>query len=253
MKKLMTVLIIFLMSFSVTACDFSDEFWDELYDGLDSIVDIDENDLPDQVDEETAKGIHSNGGAYIYWGEVMLYMDTSETIKVGIDDDMSQDLIYASIFAVLEFGEIDGIDVEYYIIEIDDLLIGEDGEKPDDYSTYTILITTYYDDDESNKTIAYNLFWFDEFNKNSGEIFQSTIRYNLYYMNDMSIKFMRAIAIHELAHSFGLDDLYQHSLKGISLMYYQMDINSGATLLTETLTPWDIANLEWFYKKEATE
>ena len=60
---------------------------------------------------------------------------------------------------------------------------------------------------------------------------------------------MKAVAVHELAHSFGLDDLGQDSLEGVSIMYYQMDIDD-AQLIIGTLTSWDIANLEWFYKKE---
>ena len=56
MKKILTILMVFLMSFFITACGFSDEFWEELYDGIDNIIiDVDEDDLPEQVDEESAR------------------------------------------------------------------------------------------------------------------------------------------------------------------------------------------------------
>ena len=35
--------------------------------------------------------------------------------------------------------------------------------EPDDYSEYTILITSYHDDNPENSAIAYNSLWFDEF------------------------------------------------------------------------------------------
>jgi predicted Zn-dependent protease with MMP-like domain len=250
MKKLLSIIMLTILSISISACDFSDDFWQDLYDGLDSIADLE--DLPEQVSREEAMRMHELGGAYIYWEDVMLYMDTSETIKVGIDDDMKQDFITASVFAIEELNKIDGIYMEYYMVDdINDLL--SDRDEPDDFTLYKILITEYYDDNEDDNTLAYNAFWFDQFNTGSGEIFQSTIRYNLYYMNEMDLNYIKAIATHELAHSFGLDDLYQHSLDRVTLMYYQIDVSGETILLIGTLTGWDIANLEWFYKKEDTE
>ena len=61
-------------------------------------------------------------------------------------------------------------------------------------------------------------------------------------MDDMSAEMKEHVALHELGHTFGLDDLIDDILEPYSIMYYML----GDVILVD-LTEFDKMNLEWMY------
>jgi predicted Zn-dependent protease len=64
-------------------------------------------------------------------------------------------------------------------------------------------------------------------------------------MDDASPELKEHVALHELGHSFGLDDLYDAILERYSIMYY-----ASSNIILTDLTEFDILNLEWMYKNK---
>ena len=81
-------------------------------------------------------------------------------------------------------------------------------------------------------------------NPTTGEITQSTITLNSYYLKSYSANMLKEVILHEIGHTFGLRDLNETSdLVKYSVMYYQADY----TYVYTQYQDFDKANIEWYY------
>ncbi len=76
----------------------------------------------------------------------------------------------------------------------------------------------------------------------TGEIIESIITLNAYYMKNFSLDDIKHVALHEIGHTFGLIDLKNSAVKPYSIMYYR----SSSYNFVE-YQEFDVANITWYY------
>ncbi|MCK9600561.1 MAG: hypothetical protein M0R06_16060 [Sphaerochaeta sp.] len=76
----------------------------------------------------------------------------------------------------------------------------------------------------------------------------ATITMNRSYTDYYQQAALNHVALHEFAHTFGLDDLYDNEAKGYTIMYGVFDPYS--TPILSELSEFDRANLGWAYDPE---
>jgi hypothetical protein len=236
MKKIFILIVLVLSTFFISACSFLDDLLDQVQ-------------LP--FDQAVAK--YSGQKAFSYSSKYETYLHfyyANDNISVVIDSSLDAVYIQASKNAIELFDSLEFISISWIIKNPDEINWGDE-----DGSNFDIVIISHYrsserticsdeDDENDDGVLGCNVFWFSE----KGEIFASEIYFNLDAIpEDTDPLVIEAIAIHELGHTFGLDDLYQDSLEGHSIMYYQIDLDFPAVL---TLTDWDKSNLAWMYNKK---
>ena len=150
---------------------------------------------------------------------------------------MDQSYIDAAILAVEEFDSLEYIEITYHL-----------SDETCDMDTEIIIFTIYSGSEEpfcsdepggDDDTLGCNSSWYDDVD---GSIGSSTIKFNTDLMDDMSAEMKEHVALHELGHTFGLDDLIDDILEPYSIMYYML----GDVILVD-LTEFDKMNLEWMY------
>jgi hypothetical protein len=106
-------------------------------------------------------------------------------------------------------------------------------------------------DSFSSNGIAYNSLRIKDDEEGNYNTFDSTtITFIVDAMTDMLENERDMVALHELSHSFGLDDIYDEDYIGISLMYGVAD---GQEELIPELTVFDLYNLAYIYNREEGE
>lgn len=173
--------------------------------------------------------------AYIYddvYDDTYLYLSVDDELHYYIDDDVSLEYILIFEEAIGEFNDLGFITITY---EITDVVI-TDGVSYD-YGFVVLEYQTFEDD--MLDAMAYNEISWDE----SGDIIYSAIHLSTdnYYLYEDEV--LISLLIHEIAHTFGLVDLYDDDFNDDSIMYY-MDHE----LMPTTFTEFDIYNLRFMYE-----
>lgn len=225
-------LLIFFIVIALSGCDM-------LLEELEQEFDEEYTEDVDPISEQDA--IDYYGGTYAFMQEdgYTLYFPWDDSnILVCIDSNLPEDYITASIMAVEEFDALDFITLSYEmsddpdteVIEGCSFTIDEDGYEVSDYN----IVYSYYV--EENDNLAYN-----EYEAMDGIIYFSLITFNLYNLDGEDFALLEHVALHELGHTFGLDDLYLEELGEHSIMYNNDEYSSP------DLLPYDLYNLEWMY------
>lgn len=210
MKKILTMLIVGFFAASLTGCP-----------------------QPHYTDEELIE-MYSFAGAFIPTDSetgFLTFAGTESVIEACVVNTVSQQYRAAALFALSEFDRLDGIDLMLSI------------EPVCNPNYYDIVFDIYNDNkqdicsDDDSDVVACN-----SFQDNGDYITYSKISFNTNIMDDMDESWVRNVAVHELGHAFGLNDLEQAVFEELSIMYY-----ATGTIVLTTLTEWDIANLEWAY------
>jgi len=95
--------------------------------------------------------------------------------------------------------------------------------------------------------IAFNSLGLDVDNEDFDTYGTTQITFLVEAMEDMTQTEMNFIALHEMGHSFGLDDIYDEEFIGLTIMY---GYASGQDELIPELRPFDLYNLYYIYFNE---
>ena len=203
-------------------------------------------DFEDQTDEygyteandelPMEKLIEYYGGqkAFIYdevYG-VYLYLELDDELHFIIDDSVSDEYVYLFDLAITKYNELGFIAITY---ERGDTEIAEDAEY-----YYAVFQLDAFEGDHED-AMAYNEIAWEE----TGNIFYSVIYlsaevYDL-YEEDVLI----ALLIHEIAHTFGLKDIYDYDFEDDSIMFYRY-----TELAVFEFTEFDLFNLAFAYLED---
>jgi hypothetical protein len=100
--------------------------------------------------------------------------------------------------------------------------------------------------DFSTNAIAFNSLGLYEDEAEEYNTFGSS---NIYFIVDsmegMTENDMNFVALHEMTHSFGLDDIYDEEFIGLTLMYGLLEGQEDS--LNPVLTSFDLYNLAYIY------
>ena len=238
MKKIL-LLILFMITLTLSGCG---EYEYTSYTANPDIVA--NTDLEITMNE--AIELYGGGYSYVYdadYDTYLMFAYYDDEVSVCIDSNIDQRYIDASILAVEEYDALDFISISYHMSDDPSTTIIEPCTDDDTI----IMITTYSGAEESFcseeeggdiDTCGCNYYWYN----NEEGIFDSVIKFNRDVMDDMSDAELESIALHELTHLFGLDDLYEDVLENYSVMFW----SSGDIIITD-LTEFDLYNLEWMY------
>jgi len=94
----------------------------------------------------------------------------------------------------------------------------------------------YTDNDGNNAINSYGFL--------NHKIVGSYINYNDYYMGSFSVDQMKDIAIHEMGHTLGLDDIDASDVLNYTVMWFQYD--TSFTTFTD-YADFDLENIHWQY------
>jgi len=101
--------------------------------------------------------------------------------------------------------------------------------------------------DFSTNAIAFNGLMLDIFNEEFNTYGYSSIFFIKEAMEDMTESEKAFVALHEMSHSFGLDDIYDEAFIGYTIMYGRAE---GQDELVPVLRPFDLYNLAFIYNKQ---
>jgi hypothetical protein len=203
-------------------------------------------DFEDQTDEygyteaddelPIEKLIEYYGGqkAFIYdevYG-VYLYLELDDELHFIIDDSVSDEYVLLFDLAITKYNELGFIAITY---ERGDTTLAEDAQY-----YYAVFQFDAFEGDAED-AMAYNEIAWDE----TGNIFYSVIYLSteVYDLYDQDI--LVALLVHEIAHTFGLKDIYDLDFEDDSLMFFQ-DSEIAALEFTE----FDLFNLEFAYLED---
>ena len=190
----------------------------------------------------TEQAIELYGGSYAYVEENWQYLafpGDDSNMLVCIDSFLSEDYVSAVILAVEEFDALDFISLSWEmsddpdtddIVEACAFTLDDQGYEVYDNS---IVYTYYYEDD--------GMLGYNEYDFLNGDLYNSVIYFNLTLLEGEPFSMLEHVALHELGHTFGLDDLVEEALGEHSIMYSTDDY------VSPDLLPYDIYNLEWMY------
>lgn len=211
--------------FGDLAVDFSDE----------PIVDeYGYTEADDSLPMEQLIEYYGGEKAYIFdeEGEVSLYLELDDELKYIIDESVSDEYVALFDQAIAHYNELGFISISY---ERGDTELLEDAEY-----YYAVFEVEKFEGD-MEWAMGYNEISWDE----SGDIFYSVINlstevYELYTEAEIV-----ALLVHEIAHTFGLVDLYDLDFEDDSLMFYSYSENG-----VDTFTEFDLFNLEFKYLED---
>jgi len=203
-------------------------------------------DFEDQTDEygyteaddelPIEKLIEYYGGqdAFIYDEDygVYLYLELDDELHFIIDDSVSDEYILLFDLAIAKYNELGFITITY---ERGDTTIADDAE----YYYAVFQLDAFEDDLEF--AMAYNEIAWDE----TGNIFYSVIYLSTEVYDLYEQDVLVALLVHEIAHTFGLKDIYDLDFEDDSLMFFQ-DSEVAALEFTE----FDLFNLAFAYLED---
>jgi len=194
---------------------------------------------------------------------VTLSLEDARDMRWCIDEAMDEEYIEAAIYAIEYY---DGIE-----------WIGASWVLSDDCSSYDFIFSwitqaelyeelyehylgvcyndvCYEEDiadrlatDFSTNAIAFNGLMLDIFNEEFNTYGYSSIFFIKEAMEDMTESEKAFVALHEMSHSFGLDDIYDEAFIGYTIMYGRAE---GQDELVPVLRPFDLYNLAFIYNKQ---
>jgi hypothetical protein len=172
--------------------------------------------------------------AFIYDEDygVYLYLELDDELHFIIDDSVSDEYVLLFDLAITKYNELGFIAITY---ERGDTTLAEDAEY-----YYAVFQFDAFEGDAED-AMAYNEIVWDE----TGNIFYSVIYLSteVYDLYDQDI--LVALLVHEIAHTFGLKDIYDLDFEDDSLMFFQ-DSEVAALEFTE----FDLFNLEFAYLED---
>ena len=203
-------------------------------------------DFEDQTDEygyteandelPIEKLIEYYGGqkAFIYDEDygVYLYLELDDELHFIIDDSVSDEYVLLFDLAITKYNELGFIAITY---ERGDTEIAEDAEY-----YYAVFQLDAFEGDAED-AMAYNEIAWDE----TGNIFYSVIYLSTEVYDLYEQDVLVALLVHEIAHTFGLKDIYDLDFEDDSLMFFQ-DSQIAALEFTE----FDLFNLEFAYLED---
>lgn len=197
-------------------------------------------------------------------GIVTLTLEDVSDMDWCIDGWMPQEFIDAAIYAIEYYDGIEWVNAEW-TVEYDDCT--DLGYK---YTfSWTDQLTVYLDRYDSyieqgyaeelavemafldaTNVIGYNSLMLDVDNENYFDLEYTDIFFVYEAMYDMTQDELNFVALHEISHTFGLDDIYDEEFIGHTLMYGRA---GGQEELVPELRPFDLYNLYYIYHVEEEE
>jgi hypothetical protein len=172
--------------------------------------------------------------AFIYDEDygVYLYLELDDELHFIIDDSVSDEYVFLFDLAITKYNELGFITITY---ERGDTEIAEDAEY-----YYAVFQLDAFEGDAED-AMAYNEIVWDE----TGNIFYSVIYLSteIYDLYEQDV--LVALLVHEIAHTFGLKDIYDLDFEDDSIMFFQ-DSDIAALEFTE----FDLFNLEFAYLED---
>jgi len=231
LKKVGGVLLMSLVTF------FMFLFFGEATFDFDNEPVIDEygyTEADDELPMELLIEYYGGQDAYIYDEDygVYLYLELDDELHYIIDD--SVDDAYVALFdlAIMHYNELGFVNITY---ERGDTTIADDAEY------YYAVFQVDAFEPEMQGAMAYNEIAWDE----AGDIFYSVINLSreVYDMYDQET--IIALLVHEIAHTFGLKDIYDLDFEDDSLMFY-----ADSEVAVDEFTEFDLFNLAFVYMEE---
>ena len=231
LKKVGGVLLISFVTF------FMFVFFGEATFNFDNEPAVDEygyTDANDNLPMEKLIEYYGGQDAFIYDEEygVYLYLELDDELHFIIDDSVSDEYVYLFDLAITQYNELGFITITY---ERGDTTIAEDAEYY--YAVFQVDAFT----GDMKGAMAYNEIAWDY----TGDIFYSVVylRGEIYDMYNEDV--LIALLVHEIAHTFGLKDIYDYDFEDKSLMFYR-----DSDIAVYTFTAFDIYNLEYNYLED---
>lgn len=172
--------------------------------------------------------------AFIYDEEygVYLYLELDDELKYIIDDSVSDAYVLLFDQAIAHYNELGFINISY---ERGDTTLLDDAEY-----YYAVFEVEEFEDD-MEYAMGYNEIAWDV----DGDIFYSVINLSTEVYEEYSEAEIIALLVHEIAHTFGLIDLYDLDFEDDSLMFYSYSEDG-----VDTFTEFDLFNLEFKYLED---
>lgn len=172
--------------------------------------------------------------AFIYDEDygVYLYLELDDELHFIIDDSVSDEYVLLFDLAIAKYNELGFIEITY---ERGDTTLAEDAEY-----YYAVFQLDAFEDDYED-AMAYNEIAWDE----AGDIFYSVVYLSTEVYDLYEQDVLVALLVHEIAHTFGLKDIYDLDFEDDSIMFFQ-DSDIAALEFTE----FDLFNLEFAYLED---
>ena len=231
LKKVGGVLLISFVTF------FMFVFFGEATFNFDNEPVVDEYGYTEADDElPVEKLIEYYGGqdAYIYDEEygVYLYLELDDELHYIIDDSVSDEYVALFDIAITHYNDLGFINISY---ERGDTAVAEDAEY-----YYAVFQVDAFEDD-MQFAMGYNEIAWDV----DGNIFYSVINLSWEVYENYDQEVIIALLVHEIAHTFGLKDIYDLDFEDDSLMFY-----ADSEVAVDAFTEFDIFNLAFLYLEE---
>ena len=188
----------------------------------------------DELPMEKLIEYYGGQDAYIYDEDlgVYLYLELDDELHYIIDDSVSDEYVLLFDLAIAHFNELGFITITY---ERGDTTLLEDA----DY--YFAVFELEEFEDDLQYAMAYNeLAYVPE-----GEIVYSVIYLSTDVYDDYDAETLIALLVHEIAHTFGLKDIYDYDFEDDSLMFFQ-----DSEVAVDAFTEFDLFNLEYLYLED---
>lgn len=188
---------------------------------------------------------------------VVLTLEDVSDMQWCIDESMSDEYIDAAKYAIEYYDGIEWVNASW-TVESDCSLYRFSFSWITQEELYNELYASYIDEgyseelavematDYSTYAIAYNSLSLDWENDNYYNYGYTEISFIVDSMVDMTETEKAFVALHEMSHSFGLDDIYDEEFIELTLMYGYAD---GQELLP-VLRDFDLYNLYYIYYTE---
>lgn len=191
-------------------------------------------DANDNLSIEQLIEYYGGEKAFIFDEEygVYLYLELDDELHYIIDDSVSD--AYVALFdkAITFYNDLGFVQITY---ERGDTTLLEDAEF-----YYVVFELEAFEDDFADAMAFNEIAWTEDGNIVYSVIYLSTEVLGL-YDEDILI----ALLVHEIAHTFGLKDIYDYDFEDDSIMFY---IDSELT--PATFTAFDLFNLEFKYLED---
>lgn len=191
-------------------------------------------DADDNLPMEQLIEYYGGQDAYIYDEDlgVYLYLALDDELHYIIDDSVSDEYVLLFDLAIAYFNELGYITITY---ERGDTTLLEDAEY------YFAVFELDEFEEDLKGAMAYNEIGYDY----DGEIFYSVISLSTEIYEDYDTDTLIALLVHEIAHTFGLKDIYDYDFEDDSLMFYR-----DSDIAAKEFTEFDLFNLEYLYLED---
>lgn len=191
-------------------------------------------DANDNLSIEQLIEYYGGEKAFIFDEEygVYLYLELDDELHYIIDDSVSD--AYVALFdkAITFYNDLGFVQITY---ERGDTTLLEDAEF-----YYVVFELEAFEDDFADAMAFNEIAWTEDGNIVYSVIYLSTEVLGL-YDEDILI----ALLVHEIAHTFGLKDIYDYDFEDDSIMFYR-----DSELTPATFTAFDLFNLEFKYLED---